>query len=172
MNKIFSILCFFTIVLGMLACKKEEPEPKNCPSTTDNLNVLECTLGEWKLNHEGNDGFSEDGRDVRASCGWTYNGGETGGVGNTYALKNADGSIILRWKGRWLAEFEVHPGWTGSTEAGIQMGDSINKVLTAYERIHAMQSSPYKYVREGNPELRVDFDQHWRVQKILVTMWP
>jgi len=119
----------------LMACKKEKkdgPVLKACPEVSSNLSIPAAILGEWRLKHEGNDGLSVDGVSLISSCQWTINGTENGGVGNPYAVKNSNESILLRWENNQLYQFEIDLGWTGSTEKGIVMGDSLPKVQTAY----------------------------------------
>lgn len=167
-------LLVFLLLLGFFsACKKdkEETPPKTtCPEITTNLDIPQGALGDWKLLFEGNDGMSKDGISLRYSCSWFINGLEDGGVGNTFALRNADTSLVMRWANNRLSEFELLPGWQGVTEKGIALGDSLGKVQAAYPALQVISPYTDRYgFTTGNIEVTMEFDVvTWKLLDIYV----
>lgn len=136
MKKLLFIAIIFVV---SLACSKEEsPSKRDCINNSSNASLADFTIGGWKILNEGNDGFSWDGRSLR-SCGFVTNGTETGGVGNTYALKIP--GVLARWRANKFAEFVLSLGWIGQTEKGVKIGDLFADVKAKYPTLEL--SDPY-----------------------------
>ncbi|MCX6822914.1 MAG: hypothetical protein NTX91_02860 [candidate division SR1 bacterium] len=134
----------------MSACKKDEtstPEPtkKAIPSSSSNISLVNFTIGTMKLLNEGNDGYTSDGQQLIAN-GYVINGTESGGIGNTYAVKTSNGEVLLRWRANLFAEFIVNTGWTGMTEQGVKLGDLLASVQAKYPTLVLL--APYSDVYE------------------------
>ncbi|MEI7563657.1 MAG: hypothetical protein WCJ39_08775 [bacterium] len=154
--------------VGTISCTKENdntsvPAQKACPTTSSNVSLTAGTIGQWTVGHEGNDGYSSDGVNLQSSCGWTINGTESGGYGNTYAVKvNSAASEVMRWAGNKFVGYELRAGWTGATEKGFHIGDSVYKFRAVYDTINFYKLAPYTNVYAlkvptGNPAVSIYF---------------
>lgn len=180
-QKVLLVLIFLGLCMVMNSCKKkEEPAPtptKACPTEATNVSLIAGSIGEWTIGHEGKDGYSSDGTNLVSTCSWTVYNGEGGGVGHTYALQvNSAGSIVQRWANNTFVAYELRAGWTGATEKGLHMGDSVYKFRAQYDTINFHKIPPYTNVYElkvptGNPSVTMHFaSEAGKLEQIVVTL--
>lgn len=73
------------------------------------------------------------------NCGWAIHEGHNGGVGDT--LEVAKGNIVLIWAFGSFNGMVLSSDWTGVTNEGIRLGDSLALVLQNYPK--AVRSISY-----------------------------
>jgi hypothetical protein len=124
------------LILGLLFllafstnCEKER---HNCTTCSDNITW--DSYGEWTLQSEGGNGFSEGDNPINlvSDCGWKVLI-DTAVFGlNVYAVHSCDTGVVFYWFDNEFTIFSVQEEWAGSTKEGIKMGDDTTKFLKAY----------------------------------------
>lgn len=128
-TKVLLLIIFFLIAFS-INCEKEERF--YCPSCSDE--VTWDSYGDLYLQAEGGNGFSIGRNPIHlvSDCGWNLlNNDKTNRI-NAYSVCSCDTGVILVWYKREFSVIQLQEGWTGSTRAGIKLGDDISKFLELY----------------------------------------
>lgn len=134
----------------------------SCPFASNDITWE--SFGRFKI---GNAGPDETARQCVSACGWHVFQGNDGGIGNTLQVASPDEDVVFVWAYSSFAGFRLKSGWTGETERGIRLGDS----LAAFEKAYPDFSVVSKTHLVGNPNgVRVDayFDTSGVLSELLV----
>ena len=91
-----------------------------CPSLNDN--VTWASYGRFNFGSSGDDSTA---RQCVSNCGWSIFEGHDGGTGDTLQVASPSTAVVFSWAYRNFAGFRVTAGWTGKTDRGAKLGDSI-----------------------------------------------
>jgi hypothetical protein len=128
-----------------------------CPTVNDPISWKNGIVkyGQWQFGYtwmDGNFGIGTGGVQVinlHNDCGCQFNGTETGGSGNTYAVYLTSGvskAVIYRWKYNTFCELEVFDTWQGTTEKSVRMNCLLSDFLQKYPgdfSVNANDSTQY-----------------------------
>ncbi len=76
-----------------------------------------------------------------AICGFDYYQGHAGGYGDTLELIGCNDQVWMEWSYGKLGTIAVNSGFSGPTEAGVRMGDSLDALIAAYPSAHQVEFS-------------------------------
>ncbi len=144
----------FSVLISMTLFVKCEKDKGVCPTGSETITW--DSYGNWDLLSEGYDGYSSEGLNLESDCGWKILGAYSGGVGNIYVIYSQDTAITFVWEWGTLSTIKLKSGWTGSTQDGIKMGDSISKFLEIYSYFEIVDYYPsffpfdYEEHKEGD----------------------
>lgn len=126
MKKVLLVLLVLTALLSCLSLSllKCEKECNRCISCADDIS---CEgIGCWlKFNKEDQDWLVD-------KCNFTYYKEHKGGYGNTLQLESCDGGLLLYWAWDSLKSIYVANGWTGETDRGLKIGDTLEQFKMLY----------------------------------------
>jgi hypothetical protein len=105
----------FALVLAV-ACA----DSFTCPAERDDLTTM--SFGRFTL---GNAGDDDTARRCVSKCGWHVFQGNNGGIGNTLQVASPSEDIVFAWADNSFAGFRVKTGWSGATDRGVRLGDTI-----------------------------------------------
>lgn len=168
------ILVFCVSILS--SCDRDETSQDKvgvCPTVSDNISWKNGTVkyGQWQFGYTWIDGNYRIGTggvqviNLHNDCGCPFNGTETGGTGNTYAVfLSSVGSkaVIFRWKYNTFCELEVFDTWQGKTEKSVRMNCLLSEFLQKYPgdfTVNANDSTQYDAYYSSDIYVTVWFTQ-------------
>jgi hypothetical protein len=141
-------LIFIAGVIMTMLSNGCDPKPVQekygiCPTLNDMVSWENGIVkyGGWQFGYtwiDGNIGVGTGGvqvKNIHSDCGCPYNGSETGGTGNTYAVylaSDGNAAVVFRWKYNSFCELELYDGWKGKTLQSIGMGSAKEDFLRLY----------------------------------------
>jgi hypothetical protein len=146
-----------------MCVKSDAPSrPGGCPSESDDITWQ--SFGHFTVGKAGPD---ETARECVSNCGWHVFEANNGGIGNTLQVATPEEDVVFVWAYSSFAGFRVKRGWTGETDRGIKLGDSISAFQQAYPTFTEVSSNHLV----GNPDgIHVDayFDANGSLSELLV----
>jgi hypothetical protein len=142
-------------LLLLAACAEEEEEfTFHCPRCDET--VTWDAYGGFRFGNVGDDATA---RRLVAECGWHVQGGHNGGVGDTLQVAAcSQEGVILVWAFNSLHAVRLADGWTGTTENGIGLGDSVTDFLTVYPDFSRVDDTLYIFTK-GEIEVEARFER-------------
>lgn len=133
-----------------------------CPDQGDDLTW--ASYGDWELGSEGRDSTA---RGIVDDCDWHVEGGHNGGIGGTLQVADSGEDVIFVWAYNDFSAFVVRDKWSGETEHGARLGDSISEFLEAHPNFSRLSSQTYARTGGGRPVI-ARFDSGNRLEEIEV----
>ena len=146
------------VVVSLTACSNTF----SCPSESDNVSL--SSYGRFKIGDAGPDATA---RNCVSHCNWHVFQGSDGGVGNTLQIASPSEDIVFVWAYNDLAGYRVKQGWTGQTDKGVRLGDTITDFQMKYPGLTAYGRS-YLFGQSDGVELQAYFDQNGQLTEMLV----
>jgi hypothetical protein len=132
-----------------------------CPSTSENI-----TWNSYGQLSFGNEGDDSTARSILSKCSWHVFGGHNGGVGDTLEVASSGEEVVLAWAYNNFSSYRVATGWTGTTDKGLKMGDSLSVFQSIYPNFTRANFDLYTF-SQGNTYVEAHFNAGSLVELIV-----
>jgi hypothetical protein len=107
------------------------------------------------------------------ACNWYIFEGHGGGLGNTLQVASPNAGVIFAWAYQGFGEYRVAQGWTGTTDKGAKIGDSMASFQSLYPGFVVIDANHLEYT-DPNTSAVIDayFDQNDLLSELLVQAPP
>jgi hypothetical protein len=136
----------------------------NCPSLNDN--VTWTSYGRFQFRNAGDDSTA---RKCVSHCGWHVFQGNDGGVGSTLQVASPGEEVVFAWAYNQFSAYRVVNGWTGQTDRGVRLGDSLTTFQNRYPEFRMISATHWTFSDPSNgTQVDAYFDENNLLTEILV----
>ena|ERR1022692_1706328 len=152
-----SILLVVSTISLMPACGNF-----GCPSLNDNVTWM--SYGHFNFGSAGDDGTA---RNCVLHCGWSVFEGHNGGFGDTLQVASSSAAVVFAWAYNNFAGFRVTQGWTGETDRGAKLGDTLGKFQGLYPEFTVIDENQLEI---SNPKTGLFVDAYFDDKGLLTEL--
>ena len=151
-------------VLNLMSCGggNESTASFDCPTVSDNVSWL--SYGQFTFQQSGDDSTA---RDIIANCDWHVYNNHNGGEGDTLQIASPNEEVILVWAFNEFRAYKLSPGWTGQTENGIKIGNTITDLYAQYPTFNSQDGFNHTLVSGSDINVAVSSDINSSISSIL-----
>ena len=151
-----SLMLLFGIVALLLISACGNSKGSQCPSLSDDMTWT--SYGHFRFGSSGDDSTAEG---FVSHCGWHIFEGNAGGYGATLQVAPPSEEVVLAWAYQNFGGFRVTKGWTGATDRGAKLGDSMATFQSLYPEFTVLAPGHLQYWNPNTGEIRdAYFDQN------------